>query len=196
MSDKEVYGVVSLLLSLAGYAPYIRLTLARKIRPHFFSWLVWSLISLIAYLAQESGDAGPGAWAVGVSAACCSFIALCSIRHGERRVTRSDWLCLGGALLALPLWLFCKDPLAALAAVMVVDAFAYAITFRKSWADPYGEDPAIYLIDTVKYGFAILAMERYSLLTLAFPIFIIVVEGALAAVILTRRRRPPFPSGR
>lgn len=188
MSDKELFGVASLAFSAAAYAPYIWSMLRRRIRPHLFSWIVWGLISLIAYLAQAGGDAGPGAWAVGVSAVCCSFIALCSVRLGERHATRFDWVCFIGALLAIPLWRLTETPLLSLLAVLLIDSLAYAMTFRKSWRNPYSENVAVYLFDTVKYVFAILANDRYSLITMLFPLYVILAEGGLAVLILSRRR--------
>jgi len=188
MSDKELYGVISLIFSAVAYAPYIWSLLRRQIKPHLFSWIVWSLISLIAYLAQAQGAAGPGAWAVGFSTVCCVFVALCSIKLGERHVTRSDWVCFIGALLAIPLWRLAGDPLLALLMVLVIDSFAYAMTYRKSWRSPYSENVVVYLVDTVKYVFAIMANDHYSLTTMLFPLYIILVEGGLAALILYRRR--------
>lgn len=188
MDGKLVFGVLSLILSGMAYAPYIRAMLKRQIRPHLLSWIVWSLISLIAYLAQQSGDAGAGSWAVGFSTLCCSFIAVCSFWYGERRVTRFDWLCFLCALAAIPLWRLSSNPLMSLLLVMGIDTFAYGMTFRKTWIHPHSETVGIYLIDTIKYVFAILAMGHYSLLTVLFPLYIIAAEGTVAAMILFRRR--------
>jgi hypothetical protein len=188
MSDKEILGGLSLIISAAAYAPYIWSMFRRQIRPHLFSWIVWSLISLIAYLAQTRGNAGPGSWAVGFSGLCTVIIALCSLRYGERHITRFDWVCFVGALLAIPLWRLSSNPTASLVLVLAIDSLAYGMTFRKSWIKPYSENVVVYLLDTVKYGAAILALEHYSLLTILFPLYIIVVEAALAALILLRRR--------
>lgn len=191
MTDKELYGALSLVLSAIAYAPYIMALLRRRIRPHLFSWIVWSLITLIAFLAQISGNAGPGAWAAGFSVICCVFIALCSFWLGEKKVTRFDWICFAFALFAIPLWRLTDDPRLSLILVLVIDSFAYAMTARKSWHDPYSENATVYLVDTIKYGLGILAIEHYALITLLFPVYIIVVEGGLGLLILARRRTAP-----
>lgn len=191
MSDKELFGVLSLALSVVAYAPYIWSMLRRRIRPHLLSWIVWSLISLIATLAQQTGNAGPGGWAVMFSTVSCTFIALCAFRYGERTISRLDWVCFLGALSAIPLWRLTSDPLASLLLVLVIDTIAYGMTFRKAWRAPWSENATVYWVDTVKYGAAMLAMDSYSVLAILFPLYVIVIEGAMAVMILWRQRSLP-----
>jgi len=46
---KEVIGTVTVLLTFAGYTPYIRDTLKGKTHPHAYSWFVWGLIAVLNF---------------------------------------------------------------------------------------------------------------------------------------------------
>jgi hypothetical protein len=49
MTYKTVLGAAGSVMTLIGYAPYLRNTLAGRTRPHAFSWLVWGSITAIAF---------------------------------------------------------------------------------------------------------------------------------------------------
>ena len=41
--------------------PYLKNTIKHKIKPHFISWLIWSIITAIAFFSQLEKGAGPRA---------------------------------------------------------------------------------------------------------------------------------------
>lgn len=187
MSNNEILGCLSLALSVIGYGPYVLSTLRRQIKPHMFSWIIWGMIAAIAFFAQDSDDAGPGAWAMGFTAVSCLVIAALAAHCGEKHITRSDWLSFVGALLAIPLWYVTQDPLWALVLVTAIDSCGYYPTFRKSWNKPRDENIIVYVMDATKFVLALLALEHYSVVTVLSPLFVSVVETALVMMILMRR---------
>ena len=101
----ELWGVFSITLAVIAYVPYIRSIFEGKTRPHVFTWVIWMLLTIIAFSIQMTQGAGAGAWATGVTGVLCVVIFLASLRHGETHITRSDWLTFIAALLAIPIWL-------------------------------------------------------------------------------------------
>ena len=63
MTDsKTIIGVIAIVLTFIGYAPYIRDIFLGKTKPHVFSWLIWTIVTTIIYALQISAGAGPGSW--------------------------------------------------------------------------------------------------------------------------------------
>lgn len=189
MVTKEILGVVSVVVSLTGYGNYLWSIYKKRTKPHIFSWLVWSILMAIVFLAQLSGKGGAGSWVTGASAAMCLVIALAALKQGEKSITRSDWLAFIGALIAIPLWRFTQNPLTAVIVATAIDGLAYYPTFRKSHAKPYEENYQTYCLDITKWIVSLFALENYSSITLIYPLFLITANFTLVVLILMRRRK-------
>jgi hypothetical protein len=185
--DKEIYGYLSLLLTVAAYAPYAWSTWKGTTRPHIFSWVIWTVLMVIATAGQFAGSAGPGWWATGLSAAACLIIALQAWRQGDKNITRSDWAVFIGALAAIPFWLITGNPLTAIIIVTVIDALSYAPTFRKSWHAPHEEMPLHYIISNLKHIASLFAMSAYTMTTVLYPMALLAMNTMLVAMIYWRR---------
>lgn len=59
---KEIIGLMAVFLSIIGATPYILDTLHKKTKPHIFTWLTWSIVTLLVFLGQwiKGGGAGSG----------------------------------------------------------------------------------------------------------------------------------------
>lgn len=144
LNCKDIYGYASVALTFAGYSPYIRSTIRGKIKPHVFSWMIWSAIAGIAFFAQDSDGAGPGAWAMGITAISCAIIAVLAFFIGDRDIKRSDWGFFLGAICSLPVWYITHNALYAIFLITLIDAFGYYPTFRKTWNRPFDENEIVY----------------------------------------------------
>jgi len=188
MDNKTIIGITSIVFSLVGYIPYFRDIFRKKTKPHVFSWLGWSLIGSIAFFAQISEGAGPGAWAGGFGAMVCLSITLLAISHGEKTITLSDWVAFGGALIGLTLWKLTDDPLLAIILITITDALAFVPTFRKGYSKPYEETVITWIFSSVKFIISLFAIESYGLSTLLYPIYLILSNGSFGIMLLVRRK--------
>lgn len=186
--DKQTLALVSLGLTAVGFASYIPSVLRRHTRPHVFSWLLWAVLVGIAFFAQRDKGAGYGAWTTGFSAFMCLMVALLSFRHGEKDITRGDWVAFVGGVLALPVWAVTHDAFWAIVIVTLIDLVAYYPTVRKAYHKPFEENYVVYMTDTLKWVPALMALDHVSLATLFFQMFSLVENGSVAALILWRRR--------
>ena len=210
--DKGLFGYISLLFTIAAYAPYVWSCLKGRTKPHIFSWLLWSILMLIATFGQKAGFAGPGAWATFFSGLSCFIITLVALKSGDKNINRKDIFVLVIALAAIPLWYITQHPLSAIALITFIDALSYLPTIRKSIARPYEEMPVHYIISNCKHSFSIMAMSVYSLTTVLYPAVLFFMNALLVGIIYWRRyqhkktpppKRPLFsrysfkkPSGR
>jgi heme/copper-type cytochrome/quinol oxidase subunit 4 len=183
----EVYGGLSVILALVSYTPYLASTLQGSNKPHVFSWVLWSLLTWIAFAIQVVSGAGPGAWATGVTAFYCAVIASVSLKHGEKRITRSDWVAFLIGLLTIPLWIATNDPVASALLVTAVDLFGFYPTFRKSWSKPREEMVSTHILSAIKHGLSISALSLVSIPTAFYPAALLVANVLLSGMILARR---------
>jgi hypothetical protein len=185
---KELFGWLSLVLTVISYAPYIASILRGKTRPHVFTWFVWFINMSIVYFGQHIAGAGPGAWATGLTALLNSIVIVLALTRGEKNITRFDWACFLASLLAIPLWGMTRDPVYAVVLVTFIDLAGYGPTVRKSFFKPQEENISPYLIGTPKHILAIMALEAYTTTTLCFPAAIATANVGLVAMILWRKR--------
>lgn len=185
---KEFFGWGSLVLTAISYTPYLVSIWRGRTRPHVFTWLIWFVNMSVAYLGQDAGGAGPGAWATGLTALLNVAVIVLSLKHGERNITRFDWVCFVLAMTAIPVWQTMHDPLYAVLIALFVDLTGFAPTVRKSFYKPQEENISPYLIGTPKHILAILAIHSYNVTTLCFPLMIAVANMVLVTLIVWRRR--------
>ncbi|MAY01706.1 MAG: hypothetical protein CMQ38_01865 [Gammaproteobacteria bacterium] len=171
MSVKELFSIIAIILTLVAYYPYIRSIHLGQTRPHFFSWLIWGLTTIIVFLAQVSAGGGVGVWPVLLSGIITFYISLQGfLKRAEIRISALDYLFLIAALLAIPLWLLSNNPLWAVIIVTTIDLCGFGPTLRKAVENPEQENIWFYLIFFIRCGFVLLALEAYSLVTVLFPL--------------------------
>lgn len=87
----SIFGVIGTAVSLLAAIPYALAIYRRTVRPHLFTWLVWSVVTAIAAAGQFVAGAGPSAWCTAAIAVTCFLTLVASIFRGERGWTRVDW---------------------------------------------------------------------------------------------------------
>jgi hypothetical protein len=187
MTLKNMFGLLSLVLSVVSYVPYARSIFVANTKPHAFTWLVWGAVMAIAFVAQLLDKAGAGSWATGLSAAFCLGIGVVALFRGEKHITRGDWIALVITLLAIPLWVVTSDPLWSVLLVTGIDAVAYYPTFRKSYVKPDEELAFKYVLTVIRYLFSLLALEHYTVVTSVYQLVSTVMEMAIVVMLLWRR---------
>src|SRR6185369_15973247 len=113
MDTKVLLGVCSLVVASIGYVPYIRDILARKTRPHAYSWLVWAALAVVGFGIQVQGKGGPGAWLLGLTVVATVLIFVLSLRYGHKDIQIADKISLFVAAIAFVFWVVTNQPLTA-----------------------------------------------------------------------------------
>jgi hypothetical protein len=184
---KETLGALAAFISLVGYSLYLVSVLRTRTKPHAISWLTWSALNGVSFSAQIVSHGGPGAWTTGAVCTATFLIFATALFCGERRITTSDWLSLGGAGVAGLLWMVTKGPLLSVILVTIIDAFGSFPTFRKSFRNPFEESPVAYIGGAVAFSLALLALQAYRAETVLFPSFIVLADGSLVIMLVVRR---------
>lgn len=192
---KELFSAIAMALTFVAFYPYIRAVLKQKTKPHVFSWFIWAAVTFTVATAQLAGGAGAGAWPIAVSGLISGGVALLALsKSADTSIVRMDWVFLGLAFTALPLWWLTDDPLAAVLILTSVDLLGFGPSIRKAWALPHEENALFFTLGALRNGFVILALERYSWTTALFPAAVGLACLAFVTLILARRSAlPPCP---
>jgi hypothetical protein len=187
MDYRITLGVLAVLVGFVGYAYYFRDMFRGKTKPHAFSWFVWSILTGIAFAAQVTSNAGPGAWVTGVTAVVCFIIFLYALCKGKRDFPLADWLCLAASIIAILLWWATSNPFWSVILISVTDMVAFVPTFRKAYHKPYEETLAQYILASCKSALGIAALRSFSVTTWLYLATLVIMNGAFAVMLVWRR---------
>lgn len=180
-------GTAGSIIAVIIYSYYLAKVLNGDTKPHPYSWLIWSLVSGISGAGQIAGGGGAGSWVTLTSSFMCFTIFLSSLKYGENKIHKFDTVCLFVSLLAIPLWIVTDTPLWSVILVTIVDTVGFIPTIRKSYFKPHQEAVLTYLGSSLKNVFGILALEKYSLVTLLYPGILLITSSLFSVLILLRR---------
>lgn len=189
MDYKVALAIISIIMTLVGYFYYLRDVFAHKTKPHAYSFLVWGLLTAIAFAGQLHDKGGPGSYVTGVAAAVCFYIFFLALRQGEKNITRSDRINLAAALIAIIPWMLTNDPVISVILITVIDFFGFIPTIRKSYKKPHEETLITYVLAGLKFLLAIWALETYTLTTWLYPASLVVTNLMFAAMLVIRREQ-------
>lgn len=185
---KIILGIVAVIISFVSYVPYFRDIILKKTKPHAFTWLVWAILIGIAFFGQIFEGGGPGAWVTCFTAIVSLVIFFIAFKRGEKEITFSDKLSLVGAGFALVLWYITHNPLASILLIILIDAFGFYPTFRKSYYKPHEETISTYFLGGLKFAISILALQHYSLVTYLYPAYLVFMNFGLVIYLIIRRK--------
>jgi hypothetical protein len=190
LTQQELFGGLAVALGLFGYVFYVRGIIQGKVKPHAFTWFVWGLLTTIAFIAQITEGGGPGAWVTGVTALCSFGFALVGLGASSRIfIAKTDWIFFISSLLAIPIWYFSGNPLWAVIIITIIDAVAFAPTFRKAYFHPQTENEWTYALSGIKFVIGLFALESFSWTTALYPASLVVANMAFVAMLLWRQQK-------
>jgi hypothetical protein len=189
MDYKIILGYLAVIVGFLGYIPYLRDIFRNKTKPHIFSWFLWGLIETIILAIQINQHAGAGAWVTGFTAFICFLIAGLSFKKGIKEFLRLDWVLLFASLFSLLLWWFTNNPLTATILLILTDAAAFSITFRKTYKYPYTETVIEYVFAALKSLVGIFALQTYNLNTWLFFAYLVIANSAFVIMTIVRRKQ-------
>jgi hypothetical protein len=188
-SFKQVFGYIAICFGTIAYVIYISKILRNKIKPHAFSWLLWTLTTAIVYSAQLMKGAGAGSWSTGYTCIICFAIGIISFLKYDKTYTLSDILFISIALLALIPWFLTKDPTVSVVIIASIDAIGYGPTYRKSYYYPNEENASSFGLNSIKHCFSFMALEHYVVGNWIYPVSQIFMNGSVVILLWIRRKK-------
>ena len=186
---KEIIVIVASILALVGNIPYLIDILKKKVQPHPYTWLVWSLVSCIIFFGQVAKGAGIGAIPTAASEIFTIIIFIFSLRYGFSHVTRTDTFFLTIPLLGIIPWIITKDPTISVIIAVGIDLIAFIPTLRKTWKHPTSETPLLYATNVFRHLLMLFSIQAYNIATTLHSIVMIITNTAMTTIITFRSRK-------
>ena len=185
------FGIASGVLSTFAFIPYIIDTVTERTQPQRASWLIWSVLGSIAFMSQIFEGATSSLWFAGVQVSGTIIVFALSIKGGKGRfLSKTDYVILLAATLGLVLWYFTETAAYALAITISISLLGGAATVVKAYRDPDSETLITWVISLIASVCAILAVGKFDLIILAYPLYLFTLYITLViAIVLGRLRK-------
>ena len=181
-------GVAAAVFSVIDAVPYVRDILRGVTRPHRGTWLIWSALGATAFASQFADGATWSLTLVGVQTVGTILILLLSIRFGVGAASIADLCLIGIAGLGIVGWALSSEPAVATMFVVLADMIGVVMMLPKTWRDPWSETAPTYVLASASGVCGVLAVGELDASLLLYPSYYAIGNGAIAAVILRRRR--------
>ncbi len=185
---KETLAIIASILALVGNIPYLRDVIRKKIQPHPYTWLVWSLVSLTTFFGGLQKGAGIGALPTGVAELFTIIIFIFSLQYEFKQIRKIDTIFLICALLGFIPWILTKDPTISVIIVVTIDLIAFIPTLRKTWRRPKSETPILYAMNVSRHILTLFSLGAYNIATTLHSIVMIVLNSTMTGIILRRKK--------
>ena len=186
---RTIIWIITIIIGIYAYYPYITDILKGKTKPHLFSWIIFLIMDAVAFLIQIGDNAGPWAWWILTTWLMGLIVLILAINNGEKNITKSDSFAFIVALWCIAAYVFLPDPTYSLYLVLTISGLALYPTARKSFHKPNEETMSIYVIAGVRSILSIIATINVSFLTIGLPVFIIVANTLFVSMVLVRRNQ-------
>ncbi|MDQ5971658.1 MAG: hypothetical protein QG566_604 [Patescibacteria group bacterium] len=187
MTNYTIIGIISGLLGVLAYIPYITSIYKKKIQPHPFSWFLWMVLgfaTFITYMGVGAKETLPLAL---ISFVGPTVIFLITLKNWKGRFPKFDYFCLFLALLAIIIYIVFHQAAIALTLSLVGDLFAAMPTIRKTYKDPSSENIWTWSLFALGAVVALFAIRDFTYGVLVFPLYLAVFEIAMCWLILRKK---------
>jgi hypothetical protein len=182
------FGILAGVLQLVAGAPYIRDILRGSTIPQRSTWTIWTTLSFVVLASQwASGATWSLALTIGQAVSCAAIFVL-AMRRGVGGVSPIELALLGIAALGIVGWQIADDPTVATCSVVIADIIGVALMLPKTYRQPASETLSTFAIGVVSTVFALAALESIAASLLIYPVYILIADAAVVAVIAVRRR--------
>jgi hypothetical protein len=93
------------------------------------------------------------------------------------------------SLIAIGFWLIVDQPIISIILAITADGLAFTPTIRKSWFKPYTETLSLYVINTLRFSLALVAIETYTFLSVSWFLFWAIGNTLFSIMLVVRRRQ-------
>ncbi|MBP6041515.1 hypothetical protein KA529_00655 [Candidatus Saccharibacteria bacterium] len=185
----EWFVYVGTLISFIGGLSYVRLTLLGKVQPNRLSWLLLTIVPMIAFFAALSEGVGKQvllSFIVGFNPFMI-FLASFVNKKAYWRLDRFDYYCGMLAIVAMIVWFLSGSGILAIIFSILADITAATPTARKAFKHPESESYIVFLFGFINAAIVLLTIDTWTFATYAFPLYILLGTSVLITIIVFPR---------
>lgn len=184
---KDVLAVLAAAIAIGGNIPYLRDVITKRIAPHPYTWLVWTIVSGITLFGQVVKGAGIGALPTAVAELFTVAIFILSLQHGFKNIRKIDNYFLAVALAGLIPWIITSDPTLSVVIAVSIDLVAFVPTIRKTWQKPQTETPILFGANVLRHILTLMSLNSYNIATTLHSIAMILTNSIMTSIILFKK---------
>ncbi len=189
---KEIIAVIATVLAVIGNTSYLKDVWRGRVKPHPYTWFIWSIVSMTTFFGGLLKGAGIGALPTGVAEGFTIIIFVLSLKQlfsGKLEpIRRIDNYFLALCLIGLIPWAITKDPTISVVIVVIVDIIAFIPTLRKTWNKPESEKPLLYTMNVTRHILTLFSLNAYNIAT-TFHSIAMIVTNTLMTLFIQRKSR-------
>lgn len=185
---EDLIGIIAAIISLLSYIPYIRSILKKRTTPHLISWIIFTALSIGAFLGQWFNGAEAGSFVTASMVITNMAVLLLALKFGEPTIYKTDYACLIGAILIIPCWFYTHNDALAMFLITAVTYLGFLPVLRKIWTKPSSEHLSIYAVSLLKFSLGLIAIEHYNFETSFYPAALIAINLFLIALVWARKK--------
>lgn len=185
---KESIAIIASILAIIGNVPYLVDIVKGRVKPHPYTWFVWSIVSCIIFFGQIAKGAGIGALPTAASEIFTILIFFFSIRYGFKDIKKIDTVFLIISLVGLIPWIITKDPTISVIIAVSVDILAFVPSLRKTWHEPSTETPILYSMNVFRHILMLASLQAYNIATMLHSIVMITSNTLMTFLILRKKK--------
>lgn len=179
--------VLSSALTLISPLFYGRAILNGEARPHRTTCLVLLLITALSTSSLVAEHNTVAVWLAATSTLQSIVIFMLSIKYGMGGWEKLDMVCLLIALAGIVAWQTTQNPLLGLYFSILADFTGMIPSIVKTYRFPETEIATYFSIDSVAGILSLLASVTLTLADIAYPIYIFLINGLMAVLVLLPR---------
>jgi hypothetical protein len=184
---KNAIAIVAGLLALVAIIPYLIDIVRGKTRPNIVTWFTWTLLLIIGTAGAFVAHQNRSAFLTLGDTIGTGLTLILGLKYGIAKFTRLDIFCQIGAVIGLLLWWYFDSPAVGIVAVVIIDFIAAVPTLYHSWHKPQEETWQTFLVLVVASTLTITVLSNYTVASLAYPVYLLFIDFAVAAVVVFRR---------
>lgn len=186
---KETLAIIGAVIAVIGNVPYLLDVIKKRVEPHPYTWLVWTIVSGVTFFGQVAKGAGIGALPTAAAEIFTVIIFLFSLQYGFKNIVKTDTYFLIIALLGLIPWAVTKDPTISVIIVVIIDLIAFVPTIRKTWIKPKSETPVLFSMNVVRHILTLFSLQAYNIATTLHSIVMIVINSIMTGIIVLKKTK-------
>jgi hypothetical protein len=179
----KFFGILSAIIVLASYPPYIIRIWQNKIIPNIASWTIFVTLSIALSLSSFSSSGfGSNSWVtLGPLLGCSCVLISALIKSKEKSMSTFDKFCLVLACWAIALWYFTKQSQNlvqyALYLGIATDLIGLLPTSAFLIKNPNKDRPGMWLIFSFGYALSMFAITENTFANWSLPVFMTIAPA-------------------
>jgi len=186
---QAILGFTALILNLVGYIPYIRDIFRKIVKPHPYTWAIWTILTTIAAFNQVKNGGGYSSLFFISTAILVGLVFILSFRFGMGGASKIDRLCLILAALLLIYWFTSKDTHISTVVAVIIDGIGAIPTLIKVYHHPKSETYIQWMLAGIAGLLTVLAVPKFDWILLIYPLYVFIMNGAIVSVKYSQERK-------